>query len=191
MAKKRGTGSVIRVKRLSGVGALRNPNSAVGAAMPVVLGGGVAALTMIGIRQFMTPTSDTQMAIVKNAPWVGLGAGGLVSLAMWNMSSRAAGISGLAAASVVGLGVVIGEYAAKMRMAPAAGVGAVVPEYSMAGARRGTGAIVMEPHASRGYGAGPLGSYGEEVNLGAINPKVFGTTGFNLGYGGYSGRMYG
>jgi hypothetical protein len=64
----------------------------------------------------------------------------------------------------------------------AAGLRAVVPEYSMRGlGRGGMGAIVMESQASRGNGAGPLGSYGETVNLGAINPGAFGTPGFRFG----------
>jgi hypothetical protein len=160
-----------------------------GAAMPVVLGGGVAALTTIGIRQYMTPTTPAQMGVVKNAPWWGMGAGSLVSLAMWNMTGRPAGVAALTAALTVGMGMVVAEMAAKMRMTNGnggtAGVGAVVPEYSMAGAGRGgMGAIVMEDHASRGYGAGPLGGrYGETVNLGAVNTSAFGTPGFQLGAG--------
>ena len=43
----------------------------------------------------------------------------------------------------------------------------------------------MEPQASRGYGAGPLGSYGETVNLGNINTTAFGTPGFSLGASRY------
>ena len=94
MARKRGRlGSVIRVRRLSGPNSLGNPGNALGAAMPVILGGGVAALTTIGIRQYMTPTTPAQMGVVKNAPWWGMGAGGLVSLAMWNMTGRPAGVA--------------------------------------------------------------------------------------------------
>lgn len=193
--KKKGVGSVIRVRRISGVGQLTNPNTFVGAAMPVVIGGGVAAVTTMGLRQWMTPTTDLQMRIVENAPWVGIAAGGLTSLALWNMTSQAAGVASLTAAVTVGIGMLASEYAASMRAPLPAGNGtaglrAVVPEYSMRGlpARgRGTGAIVMEPQASRGYGAGPLGAYGETVNLGggrgtgAINTGAFGTPGFTIG----------
>jgi hypothetical protein len=94
-----------------------------------------------------------------------------------------------AAALAVGGSMVVGEYAAKMRMTgngtPAAGLRAVVPEYAMRGipSGGGLGKIVMEPAASRGYGA-PAGlrSYGENINLGAINTSVFGTPGFTQGY---------
>ena len=196
MARKRGRlGSVIRVRRLSGPNTLGNPGNAMGAAMPVVIGGGVAALTTIGIRQYMTPKTPTQMTLVNQAPWVGIGAGTLVSLAMWNMTGKPAGIASLTAALTVGIGMVVAEMAAKMRMAPTAGLGAVVPEYSMSGLGNGgrsgggMGAIVMEDQASRGYGAGPLGAYGETVNLGAVNTSAFGTPGFQLGYG-YGRQRY-
>lgn len=191
--RRRGVGSVIRVRKLSGVGQLKNPNSVMGAALPVVIGGGVVAMTAIGLRQFMTPTTQTQMRIVENAPWVGIGAGTLVSLALWNMSSQAAGVGALTAGLTIGIGMIASEFAARSRMsqvapaaaAPTAGLRAVVPEYSMAGVPRSRrsgslGVIAMEPHASRGYGAGPLGSYGETVNLGAVNASAFGTPGFTV-----------
>jgi hypothetical protein len=93
----------------------------------------------------------------------------------------------MVAAVIAGVGIVALEAGAKMRAeeAPAtAGFGAIVPEYSRGGLGRArTGAIVMEPSASRGYGAPPgLGRggtgwtpYGEEVNLAGINVDAFGT----------------
>lgn len=191
MSKRRkGMGSVIQVRKLNGLGDLGDPKSGVGAALPVLLGGLAAGGTTIGIRHFMTPTTPGQMSVMNNAPWIGLGAGVIVGLGMWNMTSQPAGVGAIAGASVVALSMVIGEMAAKMRMASAgagtAGVGAVVA-YGPGqgnGMTSGVGAIVMEPHASRGYGAGQLGavgSYGETVNLGAIRQQAFGTPGFQIG----------
>ncbi len=173
------------------MGQLRNPNSAIGASMPVVLGGATTALVTLGLRQFMTPTTEWQAQVVEFAPWVGTGAGLLVGLALWNMTSRAAGIGALTAALTVGIAFAATEAAARMRM-QTAGMGAVVPEYSLGRGMpaRGVGAIAMEPTAARGYGAGPLGrnnqlaSYGEDVTLrgvqglGQVNQDAFGTASF-------------
>lgn len=169
--------------------------------MPVVLGAGTAALTTIGIRSFMTPTSQAQMQAVTYAPWIGMGAGVLTSLALWNMAGQPAGISALAGALVIGGGFVVSEAAAKMRLQNGGavagirgGLRAVVPEYSLRGLPAGgvgrLGAIALEPLSDRGYGAGPVGSYGETVNLGQINAGAFGTPTFTLGqgYGRYGGR---
>lgn len=184
--RRRGTGSVIRVRRL---GQLKQGEFGK-AAMPVVVGGGVTALTTIAVHQ-LTPTTQMQMSLVRNAPLVGAGAGALASMAVWNLQNPRAGAGALTAALTVGIGLWAVDYAASMRMAAAAngaaangstaGLRAIVPEYGMAGRQRGTGAIVMEPHASRGYGAGPLGSYGEVVNLGQVNAGAFGTPGFTVG----------
>lgn len=178
--RRRGTGSVIRVRRL---GKLRKGEFGK-AAMPVVVGGGVTALATIAVHQ-MTPTTTLQMRLVKNAPLVGAGAGALAALAVWNLQSPGAGAGALTAALTVGIGLWAVDYAAAMRVAAAApapangaaGLRAIVPEYGMRGLR----AIAMEPHASRGYGAGPLGSYGEVVNLGQVNAGAFGTPGFTVG----------
>jgi hypothetical protein len=193
MAKRRrGMGSIIRVTPLSGggVGAVKRPHSFAGSAVPVLVGGTVAAATAVGIRYYMTPTTQTQMSVVDNAPWIGVGAGAIVGLAMWNMVSQPAGVGALTAALLVGGSMAVSEMAAKARLtaavpvAPATttqGIGAVVPEYSAAPRRSGVGAITMESHASRGYGAGALGSYGESVNLGAVNLRAFGTPGAYMG----------
>jgi hypothetical protein len=183
-SRRKGTGSIIRVRRL---GQLKKGELAQ-SAMPVIIGGGTAAVTTIAVHQ-MTPTSPMQLALVRNAPWVGVGVGVLASLAVWNLQNARAGAGALTAAITVGIGLAAVEYAAGMRMGAGngngnavAGVGAIVPEYGVAGAGRGgMGAIAMEPHASRGYGAGPLGSYGEVVNLGQVNASAFGTPGFTVG----------
>jgi hypothetical protein len=180
-------GSIIRV---TCVGNLSDPKSGAGATMPVILGGGVTIAVTVGIRQMVQPTSTTNVSIIENAPLVGAVAGLTLAGVLYAMRMQPAGLAAAAAAAVAGLGMWGLEYSAKMKAAqiaataaaPAktAGLRAVVPEYSMRGTR-GLGAIVMEPHASRGYGAGALGSYGETVNLGAINPAAFGTPGFHFG----------
>lgn len=193
--RRRGMGSVIRVRRVNGLGQLNNPSSTVGATVPVLLGGGVAALTTIGISQWMQPTPENA-AFMKNAPWLGLGVGILAALGLGAMTKkRATTAMGVGGAVITTLAFMLPSWMASMGspMASNGGtagrLGAVVPEYSMRGlGRRGVGAIVMEPQASRGYGAGPLGrggrrgmgSYGEVVNLGQINPRAFGTPGFQL-----------
>ena len=187
---RRGMGSIIRVTPLSGagMGAVKRPHSFAGSAVPVLVGGAVAAATAVGIRYYMTPVTQTQMSVVDNAPLIGIGAGGIVGLAMWNMVSQPAGVGALTAAVLVGGSMMLSEAAAKSRLShaaapstPTAGFGAVVPEYSAAPRRSGVGAITMESHASRGYGAGALGSYGESVNLGAVNIRAFGTPGAYMG----------
>lgn len=186
---RRGMGSIIRVTPLSGggMGAVKRPHSFAGSAVPVLVGGGVAAATAIGIRYYMTPTTQTQMSVVDNAPLIGVGTGAIVGLAMWNLVSQPAGVAALVSALAVGGAMMASEAAAKSRLthvaAPTttAGFGAVVPEYSAAPRRSGVGAITMESHASRGYGSGALGSYGETVNLGAVNIRAFGTPGAYMG----------
>lgn len=181
--RRRGFGSVIQVKRLSGLGRLGAPSSGAGVALPVVFGGGTAALTTIGIRQFMTPTTPMQMSVVKNAPLVGIGAGALVGLIAWNMKSQPVGLGMIVSSVVVGGAMYLSEYAASLRLsttAPSpttAGLGAVVAVSPSGNGMNGRmGAVVLEPMAGRG-----VGSYGEVVNLGAINQKPFGTPGFQPG----------
>ena len=190
--RRRGTGSVIRVRRVNGVGQLNNPNSVVGSSMPVLLAGSITALTTIGITQWMQPTQQNE-PFMRNAPWIGLGAGILAALGLGAVTRKQPTTTmGITASVVTALAFLMPSWMSAMGgggvaagNGMTAGVGAIVPEYS---ARPGTGAIVMEPHASRGYGAGALGrgrrrgvgSYGEVVNLGAINPAAFGTPGFKL-----------
>jgi hypothetical protein len=119
------------------------------------------------------------------APWIGLGAGTLAALALANISGKPAGYSSFAGAAVTTLALVSSEMVSKRKLALYSsgegiqamrpyGLGAIVPEYG-----NRLGAIAFEPQASRGYGAGQLGSYGETVNLGNINVAAFGTPGFN------------
>lgn len=181
--RHRGTGSVLQVRKLSGLGAMRMPNSLMGSLLPVAIGGLVSGGTMIGIRSFMHPDTATKANVMEYAPWIGLAAGGITGLALWNMSSQAAGLLAVAAAGVLTLTTVVGEAVAKARMttevAKTSGMGAIVAEY---GGRRGTGAILME-RAGTGRASHRLGDAqrGANINLGKINTGAFGTPGFSVG----------
>jgi len=185
---------MITVRKLSGagVGDIKNPNSVAGSTFPVIIGGGVTLAVTLGIRTMMAPTA-ANATVRQNAEWIGAGAGVLAGLALWSLTSQPGGAAAIATSILVG-GAMWGlEYAAQKTAASAVAtaqtsgvLGAIVPEYSMRGTR-GVGAIVMEPTAGRGYGSGAvgrLGSYGETVNLGSINPNAFGTSGASLA-GGY------
>jgi len=191
--RRRGMGSIIRVSRLGG---FSDPRTGLGATLPVLLGGGVAIAVAVGIRNMVEPTTESDVSMLKNAPLYGGAAGMLVGGILFAMKMQPQGLAAVAG-SVISAGAMWGlEKAAEMKAealleaataAPAAqaaaGLRAVVPEYSMRGlsaGRQGMGLITMEPQASRGYGAGPLGAYGETVNLGAINPGAFGTPGFHF-----------
>lgn len=193
-SRRRGMGAVIRVTSL---GRLSDPKSGAGAILPVLLGGGVTVAVTLGIRQMMEPSAvpseDSNATIIENAPLLGGLAGLVVGGALFAMKMQPAGLAASAGAVVTALGMWGLEKAAEMKAAALVeaatipgtnGLRAVVPEYGMRGlgsGGRGMGAIVMENQASRGNGAGPLGSYGETVNLGAINPGAFGTPGFKFG----------
>ncbi len=188
--RRKGVGSIIRVRRVNGLGQLNNPSSAVGSIMPVVIGGGVSALATIGISQWMDPMKEENRKFIANAPWIGMGAGVVAGLGLGAMTRKKPTTNmAVAAAIVTALAFLLPGWMVQMKagnggVMNTAGLRAVVPEY---GSRRGTGAIVMEPQASRGYGAGPLGklaSYGETVNLGRVNTNAFGTPGFALNGGG-------
>lgn len=184
--RRRGVGSVLQVRQLSGLGAMRSPNSLMGTLLPVALGGVVTAGTMIGIRSFMTPDTETKASLMEYAPWVGLAAGGIAGLALWNLSSQAAGVIALAASGAIALSTVVGESVAKARLTAGggtAGMGAIVPEYSgRNNGVNGVGAILME-RAGTGRTRGRLGdaSRGANINLGKINTGAFGTPGFAIG----------
>jgi len=179
---RRGMGSVLQVRQLSGLGAMRSPNSIMGTLLPVAIGGAVTAGTMIGIRSFMTPDTETKQKLMEYAPWVGLAAGGVAGLALWNMSSQAAGMIALAASGVIVLSTVVGEAVATSRLAAeapkTAGMGAIVAEFGNRN-RGGMGAVLME-RAGTGRGMGDA-SRGANINLGKINTAAFGTPGFVVG----------
>jgi len=154
-----------------------------GSALPALVGGLVAAGAALGVRWFARPeASALQANLFKYAPWVGLGAGLASAFALHQMGGKAAGFAS-AAGAAGGAGAIFGydllSQHLATQMATTSGLGAIVPEYGngVRGLGKGTGAIVFEPSAQRGYG---MSGYGETVNLGNINPKAFGTPGFNV-----------
>lgn len=209
MARKhtRGIGSVVTIRRMRGLGRLKNPSSFMGAALPPLVGGLVTGLTVLATRYWAKPSEgDTPRALYRWAPLLGLGAGSIASIALYWLGGAPASVASLATSLGAGGSLMLldmvqknslGEYAlalpadvtappadqAASGAAATAGLrgrmGVVVPQ-RLSG---GTKGIVMENPASRNpyqrYGVQGVGApYGEDVNLGSINPGAFGTPGF-------------
>lgn len=194
--KRKGVGQTITIRRMRGLGQLKNPRSFMGAALPPVLGGGLTGTAILATRYFAKPSEgETPRMLYKWAPLVGLGVGGAGSLAMYYLAGAPAAVSSFAASLAVSAMQLIHDYMLKDQLgefqlaqmsagAPAGngtqGMGVVVPQRLM-GAGNGMQGIVMEPTAERDplrrYGLGATG-YGEEVSLGSVNPRAFGTPGF-------------
>lgn len=209
MAKKRrrGTGSVIAVKPLSGgLGKVGKPGSLLGSVVPGLAAGVVAGGSALLVEHMGKPSngevpSDTMIMLAENSPWVGVGAGVLTGGLMWALFGAPAGLSAIAGAAAVG-GSIFGY---KMLMSsestattdPASGP--TVPataglgryRYRMRGLRGPMGAIVpqLQPSGMNGLGAivmepkatrGLGDPRGETVSLGNVNPSAFGTPGFNF-----------
>jgi hypothetical protein len=200
MAKKKRTGSVISVRRLSGrgLGKISNPSSGMGAVVPPLLGGGLAGAATVLIEHMATPTngtapSATMATMGEYAPYIGVGVGALGAAALYAVVGAPQGAA--AAAGAFGVGGSLVAY--KLLNQEKAAAGVVPPAVATSGrrmgrslyGRRSTGAIVMEPVATRGTGAivpqiqpqGMAGTgdpRGETVALGAVSPSAFGTPGF-------------
>lgn len=183
-------GTVIRVRRLRGLGAVGNPSTMAGSAVPPTIGAGVVALVAIGLRYLMKPTTELQMKAMEYAPYIGMGTGLATAIALGFTVGRPAGVSSAAAAIGTGSAMLLAEFAAGARLREVAsgetadamrpyGMGAIVPEYGTRGVNP-MGAIVMEPHSSRPVGGAPLGNYGDVVNLSGINSDAFGTKAFHV-----------
>lgn len=198
--RRRGVGQTITIRRMRGLGDLKNPKSFMGAALPPVLGGGLTALAVLATRYWAKPSevtdgSETPKMLFQWAGLIGLAAGGLGSLALYYLGGAPAAISSfsssvLVAATTMAHDMVVKDKLGDFQLAfpptlvPSAsqtgvpGFGVVVPQRLMGSGTRG---IVYEPTASRDpvqrYGLGNSG-YGEEVSLGAVNPRAFGTPGF-------------
>ena len=207
MSKRRrrtsGTGSIIAVRQLSGagLGKVGNPGSALGAFLPPLVGGGLTGAAAVLIEHMGAPSADGTvpsemvMKLAENAPWVGVGAGLLGSLAVYAILGAPAALG--AAAGTIGVAGSLVALKALQTTAPTAttepaapatkgglgryrrrmfrGVGAIVPQLQPPG----MGAIVMEQRAMNGlgYGGDPRG---ETVSLGSVNPSAFGTPGFQI-----------
>lgn len=194
--RRRGMGSIITVRR--GMGAISTADW-----LAPLVGGGLTALTALGLRQFVNPTQgEMQKTLVKWAPLFGHLVGSAASLGLYFITgSSGQAVSSFVSATAVGVfGMaqdqmlsrpegaanfamaflptpavsVSSDAAAAQASIGAAGFGAIVPEYS----RPALGAIAMEPVGADGRRAGSIGSYGETVSLNGINTSAFGTPGF-------------
>lgn len=200
---RRGTGSIIAVRQLSGtgLGKATNPSSVLGAMLPPAIGGGLAGGATLLVEYMGGPQKDgtvpnkTMITLAENAPLVGLGVGVLGAGAAYMLLGAPAGVSAAAAAAIVtGTLFAMHKFKASSPSAttePAAppstagvgryhrrmrGTGAIVPQLMP----QGMGAITMEQVAGTrglGYGSDPRG---ETVSLGSVNPGAFGTPGFNV-----------
>lgn len=200
---RRGTGSVIAVRTLSGLGKVGRPGSTLGAVVPPLVGGGVAGAALLLVEHFGKPSagqlaSDTMVSLAENSEFVSAGAGALASAAIWGIYGAPAGVAALAAAAAVSGTVIAYRQLLKSESTavtdPASGptvgtnglagryrmrlrgTGAIVAQRAIPGQYGNLGAIVMEPSKLRGLGD----PRGETVSLGAVNPGAFGTPGFNI-----------
>lgn len=167
----RGLGSTLVVRR--GLGNLFKGQGLAATILPPIIGVGVAAATVLGVRHFANPadTAGSGKMLFKNAGWLALGAGAVSAAALYVLGgtkAAAAAFVGAAGVSAVILGHDHLMTSSPNMAAGLAGLGAIVPEYA---GMRGLGAIVMQPQLS--------GPRGETVQLGAINPGAFGTAGFH------------
>lgn len=162
--------------------------------LPVLVGGGLTAISIVAARYFTTPApgasfTPTTKNVYRYAPAIGLAVGAIASIAMYALTRGMAGAIGTFGSSVVTAGLAFAQdkvmtgdanaaavAVAAMTDMPAAtsGVGsiyqvrtgAVVPSLGPGG----TGAVVLTPQGVRGPYVG-----GERVSLQGINPRAFGT----------------
>ncbi len=204
--RKRGTGSVISVKPLSGLGKVGKPGSVLGSVVPALVGVGVTGAAMLFLEHSAKPKdgqlpNDTILTLAEYSPIVGAGVGALAGAGLWAMSGAPAGITAISGAVAAGISLFGYQYLVKNEStlatdpatgptASTSGLGAYRYRRRMLGVRgmgalvpqlqppgmRGVGAIVMEPTATRGLGD----PRGETVSLGNVNPSAFGTPGFSV-----------
>lgn len=190
--RRRGMGSIIRVRRLNGLGFLKGST---GPIMAPAIGGATAALTTLGVKHFIDPAKSEMNAKLVQWSWlVGSAAGMLASGMIYffggrNRQARALAMGSAAGATVTSLGFYGYERLRKTELtdqgvpdstAEAVATGTTDPATGAQGfgaivyqqLRGGMGAIVAEP------GMNGLGSYGETVSLRGVNTSVFGTPGF-------------
>jgi hypothetical protein len=208
MAKRRrarGTGSVIAVRQLNGLGKVSRPGTLLGSLVPPVVGGGLVGGVMLALEHMGKPSADgnqpspTMVTMAENSELIGAGAGLIGAAAMYPLLGAPAAASAAAGAVVVGLAIFALKSLQKSEITastvPATAVpgaqnpstkglgsmyqtrsmGAIVPQLMPRG-MNGTGAIVMEQQAMRGLGD----PRGETVSLGNVNPGAFGTPGFQI-----------
>jgi hypothetical protein len=194
---RRTVGSIYQVQPL---GAVSDPHSPMGSFVPVVGGVLATAITTLGLRYGMQPTTKAQMSVMRYAPYIGIGVGELVAMIFGYSTGKASGMAAGSAAAITGLVMVTSDYFGGKKlselsasrtsasitdaMAPY-GLGAIVAEYgSQPGRPRQLGngnaggqlgEIVWQKQNTRGVGA-----YGDQVTLRGVTQSAYGTPGFSI-----------
>ena len=191
---RRTVGSIYQVQPL---GAVSDPHSPMGPFVPGLGGALATAVTTLGLRYGMKPTTQTQMNVMKYAPWIGIGVGELVAMIFGYSTGKASGMAAGSAAALTGVVMVTSDYFGGKKlselsasrtsasitdaMAPY-GLGAIVAEYgSQPGRPRQLGnggqlgEIVWQKQNTRGVGA-----YGDQVRLRVVTQSAYGTPGFSI-----------
>lgn len=103
MSMSNGTGRIWHVRSIEGL----TGNEVVDAVLPVALGGGATAGTILAIRgsaDLKDPTKRKESAsTIKNAPWYGLGVGGAVSLVLGYFGGMGAGVASAVSSLITAL----------------------------------------------------------------------------------------
>lgn len=186
----RGMGSMITVR--PGIGALQGREMLMESVLPHLAGGGLSAITCLGLRYFVDPAKGKyQNTLVKWAPAFGGLAGVLGATALYYTEGKSAAVAALVSTGLVtaaGFGgdyLMKGEKAGQIHAALVSGaasdasagtegiygVGAIVPEYNTPAYSVGIGAITATPGGDNPFGIG----YGREVQLEGVNIDSFGT----------------
>jgi hypothetical protein len=200
-----GVGTSITLKGIGRAKKMRGPGAVMMFVLPAVVGGGITALGIVAARYFTMPKageafSDTTRSVFKNAPWIGLLAGGVSTVATYMLMGPAAaagaGVGSLMTALTAfgndkiiamdpnslaqsAIALLPSQPAATTQPNGISGLGtiytmrktgAVVPQL-----KQNMGAIVAEPT----HGLGNLGykayTGGETVSLSGVSPAAFGT----------------
>ena len=196
--RRRGMGSIIAV-RSRGMGNIKQLRATrpMSAAIPVLVGGGLTALTVVGIRYFVASQdapSENQLMLYKWAGAAGLavGAVGAAALSVMGGGAGAATIAALSSGFVAAAGYAHDWLAVQY---PITNMAALLPPATATGEEPATTTqqgIVLE--RLRGIGAvvpEQLGAYtetrrggatqgGSEVSLSGVNTGAFGTPGFRI-----------
>ncbi|MBK8246020.1 MAG: hypothetical protein IPK85_01245 [Gemmatimonadetes bacterium] len=167
-------------KSLKGMMKMQSPVAA------VLISGGATAATVLGIRQFVTPTDELTRNVTKHAPLVGI-AVGMVPALMAAKGNKALAMAGGVASLLVGGTIFATQHqppsmvAAADSVAGLRGMGAIVPQLS--GRRNGMGAIMMEQLRGNDQGqgavidlAGARRKAGLAALTGTVSTSAFGTS---------------
>lgn len=168
-------------KSLKGMMKMQSPVAA------VLISGGATAATVLGIRQFVTPTDELTRNVTKHAPLVGI-AVGMVPALMAAKGNKALAMAGGVASMLVGGTIFATQHQAPSVVAAAdsvaglRGMGAIVPQLSGRN-RNGMGAIMIEQLRGNDQGqgavidlAGARRKAGLAALTGTVSTSAFGTS---------------